>query len=76
MKFKLVSDGSRQVHPNMDLLNAYASRFRPGVEFQIEITCDKEKFSGDGRIGNKNAGRPRRVDESSGDNAGHGSKEP
>ena len=38
MKFKLVSDGSRCLTINQDRVNAYASRWKPGTEYTLEVT--------------------------------------
>lgn len=37
MKFKLVSDRNRKIHLNLDHINIYTSRWKPGTPFDFEI---------------------------------------
>jgi hypothetical protein len=45
MKSKLVSDSNRQVHINMDAINAYTSRWVPGTAFYFELVRRMKKVS-------------------------------
>ena len=45
MKSRLVSDSARQVHINMDAVNAYTSRWKPGTPFSFEIVRRIKKVS-------------------------------
>lgn len=45
MNFKLVSDESRKVSINIDRINAYTSRYRPGTPFDFSITRKKRTVS-------------------------------
>lgn len=45
MKFKLTSDGSRQVSINVDRINAYCSRWKPGTVFDLEVVRRSPKRS-------------------------------
>jgi len=45
MKSKLVSDSNRQVHLNMDAINAYTSRWKAGTAFDFEIVRRVKKTS-------------------------------
>lgn len=38
MKSRLVSDATRRVHLNMDRLNAYTARYKPGTAFDWSLT--------------------------------------
>jgi len=37
MKFKLKSDRERKLHINMDVINTYASKWKSGTDFDVEI---------------------------------------
>ena len=45
MKFKLVSDNSRKVTLNIDRINLYVSRYKPGTPFDFEIVRRQAKRS-------------------------------
>lgn len=38
MDFKLVSDDHRKIHLNMDLINIYTGRYKPGTPFDFSCT--------------------------------------
>jgi hypothetical protein len=45
MKFKKRSDKNRKLQINLDLIQAYASRYLPETEFEIEVTRRKKTIS-------------------------------
>ena len=45
MKFKIKSGKNREIRLNMDAINTYASRWKPGTEFKIEIVRRQAKKS-------------------------------
>ena len=45
MKFKATSDNNRKVKINWEHVNLYASRWKPGTEFEIEIVRRQKKIS-------------------------------
>ena len=45
MKFKIRSDAERRIHINMDMLNVYASRWKPGTVFEVELVRRVKKRS-------------------------------
>ncbi len=45
MDFKLVSNDDRKVSINMDLINAYTSRYIPGTSFDFEIVRRQKTVS-------------------------------
>ena len=45
MKAKLVSDSARQVHINMDAINIYTSRWKPGTPFSFELVRHVKRVS-------------------------------
>ena len=45
MKFKVTSDSQRKIKINWDHINLYALRWKPGTEFEVEITRKQKKVS-------------------------------
>jgi len=45
MKARLVSDENRRVHLNMDAINAYTAKWKPGSPFDFELTRKVKRVS-------------------------------
>lgn len=45
MKFKTITDKNRMIHLNMEAINAYCARWKPGTSIDISITRKKKTVS-------------------------------
>jgi hypothetical protein len=45
MHFKLKTDKNRRIHPDMDRINAYVSRWLPGTDIDFDVTRRQKRVS-------------------------------